>query len=126
MKKTGYSAACGVVNNFSKILYIWPSLPRRAKRGEGGINARDPQGIGTPVVGLNLLSQYLEAFVLPAITRGREFSSFSPESCVVLSKNAFLEGLFGSCPPLSGFFFPVVLVGRKQKSGRVLGAWPSL
>jgi hypothetical protein len=70
-------------------------------------------------VGLNLLSQYLEAFVLPAITRGREFSSFSPESCVVLSKNAFLEGLFGSCPPLSGFFFPVVLVGRKRNKRAV-------
>jgi hypothetical protein len=60
-----------------------------------------------------------EAFVLPALTRGREFSSFSPESCVVLSKNAFLEGLFGSCPPLSGFFFPVVLVGRKRNKRAV-------
>jgi hypothetical protein len=56
-----------------------------------------------------------EAFVLPAITRGREFSSFSPESCVVLSKNAFLEGLFGSCPPLFSFFCPVVFVGRKKR-----------
>jgi len=55
-----------------------------------------------------------EAFLLPAITRGREFSAFSPESCVVLSKNAFLEGLFGSLSAAPCFIFPIVLVGRKK------------
>jgi hypothetical protein len=62
---------------------------------------------------MNLLS-LKEAFLLPAITRGRE--NLFPSRILRLTYKRCLPGrAFESLSTAPDFFFPVVLVGRKKK-----------